>query len=140
MSTPSTPPPSLDIGAGALGIPVRSSTGEPVDVLVLINALRAGEQIVIHGVLADRRLTRDQVLRAITAAGLDPGRVRREWTGWLADRGAGLVRQGVLRAARLLDVAESTALDAWELGRRPSVPVEEGGPAAPEDLPSEPGE
>lgn len=101
----------------APGLLPRPSTGEQLDVLVLVNALRAGEQIVIHGVLADRHLSREQVLRAATAAGLDLDRVRREWTGWLADRGAGVKRQGVLRAARLLDVAESTALDAWDLGR-----------------------
>ncbi|GIG70547.1 hypothetical protein [Phytomonospora endophytica] len=96
----------------------QAPAGEPLDVLVLINALRTGEQIIIHGILADRHLHRDQVLHAITTAGLTPDRVRREWTGWLADRGAGAKRQGVLRAARLLDVTESTATDAWELGRR----------------------
>lgn len=111
MSSPHVPTPLTD----ALGPLAQPRGGEQLDVLVLINALRAGEQIVIHGVLADRHLTRDQVVRAVTAAGLDLDRVRREWTGWLADRGAGVRRQGVLRAARLLGVAESTAIDAWQL-------------------------
>lgn len=113
MSTSPTPPPTEDPALLA-----QPRTGEQLDVLVLINALRAGEQIVIHGVLADRHLDREQVLRAIAAAGLDLDRVRREWTGWLADRGTGVKRQGVLRAARLLDVTESTATDAWNLSHR----------------------
>ncbi|GLZ78468.1 hypothetical protein Afil01_32750 [Actinorhabdospora filicis] len=116
MSTP------LTDGLGPLAQP---PAGEPLDVLVLTTALRSGEQIVIHGVLADRHLDRDQVLRAATAAGLDLDRVRREWTGWLADRGAGVKRQGVLRAARLLGVAESTAMDAWQLSQRPAGAGEE---------------
>ena len=115
MSTPPT---------DAFGLLAQPPAGEQLDVLVLINALRAGEQIVVHGVLADRHLTREQVLRAIAAAGLDLDRVRREWTGWLADRGTGVKRQGVLRAARLLHVTESTALDAWELGHRRTSPAE----------------
>jgi len=116
MSTPPAMTPPTD----TLGLLAQPPAGEQLDVLVLITALRAGEQIVIHGVLADRHLDRDQVLRAVAAAGLDLDRVRREWTGWLADRGTGVKRQGVLRAARLLDVSESTAIDAWKLSHRPT--------------------
>lgn len=112
MSTSPTTPPPVDTP----GLLPRAPEGEQLDVSVLTTALRAGEQIVIHGILADRHLSREQVLRAVAAAGLDADRVRREWTGWLADRGAGIKRQGVLRAAHLLDVTESTAIDAWKLG------------------------